>query len=59
MRRLVGNDNLVGGAMERADWSENRHTPKPLPEILDYVADFREVLTIKVRPAGWYRDDQE
>ena len=23
------------------------------------MADFREVLTIKVRPAGWYRDDEE
>jgi hypothetical protein len=55
----VGNDYLVMGTMERAAWNENRRNPKPLPEILDSVADFREVLTIKVRPAGWYRDDQE
>lgn len=53
----VGNDYLVLGTMERTAWSENRHTPKPLPEILDHVADFREVLTFTVRPAGWYRDD--
>jgi hypothetical protein len=55
----VGNDYLVLGTMERAAWNENRRNPKPLPEILDSVADFREVLTIKVRPAGWYRDDEE
>ncbi len=55
----VGNDYLVMGTMERAAWNENRRNPKPLPEILDSVADFREVLTIKVRPAGWYRDDEE
>ena len=55
----VGNAYLVLGTMERAAWNENRRNPKPLPEILDAVADFREVLTIKVRPAGWYRDDEE
>ena len=55
----VGNDYLVLGTMERAAWNENRRNPKSLPEILDAVADFREVLTIKVRPAGWYRDDEE
>jgi hypothetical protein len=55
----VGNDYLVMGTMERTAWNENRRNPKPLPEILDAVADFREVLTIKVRPAGWYRDDEE
>jgi hypothetical protein len=54
----VGNDYLVLGTMERAAWSANRRTPKPLPELLAAVADFREVLTIKVRPAGWYRDDE-
>jgi hypothetical protein len=55
----VGNDYLVLGTMERAAWNENRRNPKPMPEILDSVADFREVIQIKVRPAGWYRDDQE
>ena len=55
----VGNDYLVLGTMARAAWNENRRNPKPLPEILDHVADFQEVLTIKVRPAGWYRDDEE
>ena len=55
----MGNDYLVMGTMERAAWNKNRRDPKPPPEILDSVADFREVLTIKVRPAGWYRDDEE
>lgn len=55
----LGNDYLVLGTMARAAWNENRRNPKPLPEILDAVADFQEVLTIKVRPAGWYRDDEE
>jgi hypothetical protein len=55
----VGNDYLVLGTMERAAWNENRRSPKSLPEIREHVADFREVLTIKVRPAGWYRDDEK
>jgi hypothetical protein len=55
----VGNDYLVLGTMARAAWIENRRNPKSVPETLEHVADFREVLTIKVRPAGWYRDDEE
>ena len=55
----VGKVYLVLGTMERAAWNENRRNPKPLPEILDSVADFREVLTIKVRPAGWYPKDED
>ncbi len=55
----VGNDYLVLGTMERAAWSENRHNPKPLPDVLESVADFREVLEIHVRPAGWYPKDQD
>ena len=55
----VGNDYLVLGTMERAARNENRLHPKSLPEILENVADFREVLTIKVRPAGWYPKDED
>ena len=55
----VGNDYLVMGTMARSAWNENRRNPKSVPETLEHVADFREVLTIKVRPAGWYRDEEE
>jgi hypothetical protein len=55
----VGNDYLVLGTMERTAWNENRRNPMSLPEILEHVADFREVLTIKVRPAGWYPKDED
>jgi hypothetical protein len=55
----VGNDYLVLGTMARAAWNENRLHPKSLPEILENVADFREVLQIHVRPAGWYPKDEE
>jgi hypothetical protein len=55
----VGNDYLVLGTMERAAWSENRRNPKSLPETREHVADFREVLDIKVRPAGWYPKEDD
>ena len=55
----AGNDYLVLGTMARAAWSENRRNPMTASETPEHVADFREVLTIQVRPAGWYRDDQE
>ena len=55
----VGNDYLVLGTMERSAWNENRLHPKSLPEILENVADFREVLQIHARPAGWYPKDEE
>ena len=55
----AGNDYLVLGTMARAAWNENRRNPKSFPETQEHVADFREVLTIKVRPAGWYRDAED
>jgi hypothetical protein len=55
----VGNDYLVMGTMERAAWNENWRNPKPLPEILNAITDFQEVLTINVRPAGWYPRDED
>jgi hypothetical protein len=29
-----------------------------IPEMLEHLHDFQEVLEITVRPAGWYRDDE-
>jgi len=51
---VIGNPYLVLGTVERQAWRENRAQPKPLPEMLKHVADFQEVLTFKVQPAGWY-----
>lgn len=55
----VGNNYIVIGTMERAAWRENRRAPMPLDEILEHVSDFREEITIHVRPAGWYREDPD
>ncbi len=54
---VIGNDYLVLGTVERQAWREGMKQPKGIPEMLEYLHDFKEVHTI--RPAGWYPADDE
>lgn len=54
----VGNDYLILGTVERPAWREGTQRPLGIPEMLEHLHDFKEVLEIDVRPAGWYRDDE-
>jgi hypothetical protein len=53
----VGNDYLVIGTVERDFWRQGIKTPNSVTELPDHLHDFKEVWTLKIRPAGWYRDD--
>jgi hypothetical protein len=50
----IGNEYLVLGTLERAAWREGMQHPMSLAEMLEQLADFKEVLTVESRPAGWY-----
>jgi hypothetical protein len=49
---VIGNDYLVIGTLDRADWRRGRSTPLSVQEGLDRLHDFEEVLQIKVT-GGW------
>jgi hypothetical protein len=55
---IIGNDYLVMGTVERAFWRESMGTPKSPAETLDHLHDFKEVWSLKLRPGGWYKDEQ-
>lgn len=48
----IGNDYLVAGTFDRADWQKGVNAPVPVAEMLNYLHDFRQVLTFKVT-GGW------
>jgi hypothetical protein len=54
---LIGNDYLVFGTVERKAWRENMRNPKPLDRMRKHIADFDEVTTFEVQPAGWYLEE--
>jgi hypothetical protein len=55
---VVGNDYLVLGTLDRAAWKEGRETPRGIPEMVENLHDFKDVLTVTVKPAGWYPADE-
>jgi hypothetical protein len=54
----IGNDYLVMGTVERAAWRESQRRQMAPLEMLEQLHDFKEVLSLEYRPAGWYRDDE-
>ncbi|MBN1135447.1 MAG: hypothetical protein JXM73_02630 [Anaerolineae bacterium] len=55
---VIGNDYLVIGTVERAAWREGMKQPKGIDDMLAHLHDFKEVLTLEYRPAGWYPADE-
>jgi hypothetical protein len=47
---LVGNAYLVLGTLDPEVWERGRHTPLTIPEMMDNLHDWQDVLSI--RPAG-------
>ena len=58
-RRTLATTTWCWGRWSALPGTKTGATPSRCPRSWTHVADFREVLTIKVRPAGWYRDDEE
>jgi len=50
---VVGNDYLVIGTLDRADWQRGRKTPFAAGKLLDILHDFKEVVKIEVDRGGW------
>jgi hypothetical protein len=44
---LIGNDYLVLGTLDLDDWERGRQTPLPIPELLDKLYIFQDVLQIQ------------
>ena len=53
-----GEDYLVIGTVERKAWREGMKQPKGIDDMLAHLHDFKEVLTVEYRPAGWYPADE-
>lgn len=49
---VVGNDYLVLGTLDRADWLQGTQTPLTIQEMRDRLHDFKEVLQVKPT-GGW------
>ena len=49
---------MVMGTVERQAFRASLKTPLPISEMLEVLHDFREVRTVRVRRAGWYRDER-
>jgi hypothetical protein len=48
--QTVGNDYLVTGTVDRADWKQIAQKQLPVQDTLEALHDFKEVITFK--PAG-------
>lgn len=55
---VIGEDYLVIGTVERKAWREGMKQPKGIDDMLAHLHDFKEVLTVEYRPAGWYPADE-
>jgi hypothetical protein len=47
---VVGNDYLVVGTEDRAAWRRGTHTPLTIPEALEHLHDFIEVVRFELAP---------
>jgi len=57
---FIGKDYLVIGTVEKKVWQQGlKGAETGLREILKSVADFKQVYKLDVKPAGWYRADEE
>ena len=54
---IIGNDYLVIGTEDRADWLRGVRTPILPKEALGHLHDFREVVRF-TPPPGWVRNDE-
>jgi hypothetical protein len=55
---VIGNDFLVIGTVERKFLREGLQQPKGIEDMLAHLHDFKQVLTVQYRPAGWYPADE-
>ncbi|MEW6732711.1 MAG: hypothetical protein AB1489_15400 [Acidobacteriota bacterium] len=56
--RVIGNKYLVVGTVDRKVWQQGMKEAATIEATLNHLADFKEVLTLEVKPAGWYRSEE-
>jgi len=57
---VIGNKYLVLGTVETKTWREGlQKGPTDFNEMRHHIADFKKVLDLYYRPAGWYRADED
>lgn len=49
----MGNDYLVVGTVDRADWQQGVQTPPTTAEMLSHLHDFKDV--VRFTPVGGWR----
>ncbi len=51
---VIGNEYFVVGTMNKNVWKKNIGKKSNFTQILEHIADFKEVLDLHYQPAGWY-----
>ncbi|OUL35580.1 hypothetical protein BV372_10630 [Nostoc sp. T09] len=55
--KIIGNDYLVMGTVDRKDWKEGTQNALSPSEMLERIYVFQDVWDFEVIPAGWYRSE--
>ncbi len=54
---LIGNDYLIIGTMDRADWQRSRKAPFNVEELRACLHDFKKVMSFEPTRYIWEKDD--
>lgn len=54
--RVIGNEYLVLGTVERTAWRKGLSEPMSLDAMLQHLADFKGYLEVEFKPGGWQRN---
>jgi hypothetical protein len=52
----IGNDYFVVGTVNKNKWKKGLNTPGTLGDTIDWMADFKNYLSIEFDPGGWRRE---
>ncbi|MDF5725586.1 MAG: hypothetical protein PUP91_35095 [Rhizonema sp. PD37] len=52
--KIIGNNYLVMGTVDKKDWKEGNQNSLSPSEILERIYVFKDVWNFDVIPAGWY-----
>jgi hypothetical protein len=55
--KIIGNDYLVMGTVDRKDWKEGTQNSLSPSEMLERIYVFQDIWDFKVIPAGWYPNE--
>jgi len=56
---IVGNEYLVVGTLDRADWREGNKNQLLPNQVVDRVYIFKDEWYFEIEPGGWYLPDEK